>query len=258
MSAESAGGSPSAPPVPRPSTTVLLVRDGADGLEVLMVVRNDKSHFASAMVFPGGVIDAEDGDDAWLELLDGAEGLDPAERKRRIAGFRELYEETGVLLLEAPERRPDAAGEGAFFLDVVRASGGRLDLAAMAPFAHWVTPETAPKRYDTHFRLCWLTTEMTAISDGRETVSVEWLRPAEAIALGASKERNLLFPTKCQLDLLAQSRTVEEAVAAARTRKIVPVTPSFDRRPEGTFLSIPPESGYPVREFFMGRPVGAT
>ena len=240
--------------VPRPSTTVLLVRDAPGGLEVLMVVRNDKSHFASAMVFPGGVIDPEDRDEAWLDLVDGAEGLDPAERVRRVAGFRELYEETGVLLLDAPERAPDEGGEGASFIEVVRRCGGRLDLSAMAPFAHWVTPESAPKRYDTYFRLCWRTTEMTAVSDGRETVSVEWLRPAEAIALGASKERNLLFPTKCQLELLAQSDSVEAAVAAARARMIIPVTPTLDRRPEGTFLSIPPESGYPVREFFMAPP----
>lgn len=239
-------------PAPRPSTTVLLVRDGADGLEVLMVVRNARSHFASALVFPGGVIDAEDADAAWLDLVDGAEALEPVERTRRIAGFRELYEETGVLLLDAPEGRPDLGGEAAPFLEIVRRSGGRLDLAAMATFAHWVTPESAPKRYDTHFRLCWRATEMTAISDGRETVAAEWLRPADAIALGASGERNLLFPTKCQLDLLAQSDTVEAAVAAACARRITPVTPALDRRPEGTFLSIPAESGYPVREFFMG------
>ena len=254
MRADSPGGGPTAPTVPRPSTTVLLVRDSADGLEVLMVVRNERSHFASAMVFPGGVIDAEDGDEAWLDLLDGAEGLDAAERTRRVAGFRELYEETGVLLIEAPQRQPETSGEGTPFIEVVRTSGGRLDLSAMAPFAHWVTPESAAKRYDTYFRLCWLTTEMTAISDGRETVSVEWLKPARALALGASKERNLLFPTKCQLELLDQSRSVEEAVAAARVRKIVPVSPSVDRRPEGTFLWIPPESGYPVREFLTGPP----
>src|ERR1700751_4445273 len=113
--------------VPRPSTTVLLVRDSADGLEVLMVVRNDRSQYASALVFPGGVIDAEDGDEAWLGLIDGAEGLDPAERTRRIAGFRELHEETGLLLLDAPQHRPKTDGEGTSFLEVVRGSGGRLD-----------------------------------------------------------------------------------------------------------------------------------
>jgi len=243
------------PPIPRLSTTVLLVRDEGDGLEVLMVVRNERSYFASALVFPGGLVDAEDADPAWLELVDGAAELEPAERTLRIAGFRELYEETGVLLLEAPERPPAADDDEATpFLDLVRRSGGRLDLAAMAPFAHWVTPQGAPKRYDTHFRLCWRTTEMAAVSDGRETVAVEWLRPADAIAMGARGERNLLFPTRCQLDLLAQAETVEAAVAAARARRIARVTPVFERRPEGAFLSIPPESGYPVREFFLAAP----
>jgi 8-oxo-dGTP pyrophosphatase MutT (NUDIX family) len=229
---------------------VLLVRDGQDGLEVLMVVRHAQSYFASAMVFPGGVIDLEDGDEAWLEHANGAEGLDALERARRVAGFRELYEETGVLLLDAPEH-PAKAGSETPFLEVVRSSGGKLDLTAMAPFAHWVTPAMAPKRFDTHFRLCWQTTEMTAVSDGRETVSVEWLRPAEALALGASKARNLLFPTKCQLELLEQTATVAEAVSAARARRIVQVSPKFERRPEGTFLRIGEESGYPVREFLV-------
>lgn len=240
-------------PAPRPSTTVLLVRDGADGLEVLMVVRNERGQYASAMVFPGGGLEAGDADEAWLDLIDGAGDLAADERARRIAGFRELHEETGLLLLESPRSRPQPE-EGESFLDLVRRSGGRLDLSAMIPFAHWVTPEGAPKRFDTFFRLCWMTAEMEAISDGRETVAAEWLRPADAVALGASGERNLLFPTKCQLDLLAESLTVEAAVAAARSRRIVPVSPTVDRRPEGTFLSIPPESGYPNREFFMGPP----
>ena len=87
---------------PRPSTTVLLVRDGADGLEVLMVVREDRGQYASAMVFPGGVVDPQDADEAWLELVDGAGNVGAAERVRRIAGFRELWEETGLLLVEAP------------------------------------------------------------------------------------------------------------------------------------------------------------
>jgi 8-oxo-dGTP pyrophosphatase MutT (NUDIX family) len=222
-----------------------------------MVVRgDDKGQYAQAMVFPGGALDADDSDEAWLAHLDGVEGLDGAERARRIAGFRELYEETGVLLVEAPERAPPAAADGQSFLEVVRGTSGRLDLSAMIPFAHWVTPEGAPKRYDTHFRLCWRTTEMTAVSDGCETVSAEWLTPAGALALGASKARTVLFPTKCQLDLLAQSTTVEGAVAAARSRRIVPVSPMMTRSERGTVLSIPPESGYPECEFVMERPFG--
>jgi 8-oxo-dGTP pyrophosphatase MutT (NUDIX family) len=240
---------------PRPSTTVLLVRDGADGLEVLMVVRgDDKGQYASAMVFPGGAVDPADADEAWLELVEGAADVGAAERARRIAGFRELWEETGLLLLEGLAGRPAARAGEAEFLEVVRQAGGRLDLSAMIPFANWVTPEGAPKRYDTHFRLCWLTAEATAVSDGRETVLAEWLRPADALALGAAGRRNLLFPTKCQLDLLAQAASVEEAAAQARARRIVPVSPTMDRRPEGTVLSIPAESGYPYTEFVMRPP----
>ena len=218
----------------------------------MVVRRNDKSQYAAAMVFPGGVVDPEDADPAWAELCDGAHGLDADERARRIAGFRELYEETGLLLVERPACAPETASGETPFLEVVRDVGGRLDLSAMAAFAHWVTPEGAPKRYDTFFRLCWLTTETVAVSDGRETVAAEWLGPKAALALGASGERNLLFPTKCQLELLAQSATVAEAIAAARQRTIVPVSPRMEKREAGTFLSIPPEAGYPVCEFQMG------
>lgn len=238
---------------PRPSTTVLLVRDGPNGLEVLMVVRNESAYLASAMVFPGGVLEADDADEAWLDLVEGVEGLDADERARRIGGFRELYEETGILLLEGAAAAPRADAELMSFREVVRGTGGRLDLAAMAPFARWITPMGAPKRFDAHFRLCWIKTETTAVSDGRETVSAEWLRPAEAIELGALRQRILLPPTRCQLDLLAQSETVAEAVAAARARRITPVTPSFARRPEGTFITIPPEAGYPVLEHLVPR-----
>src|ERR1700740_579203 len=79
---------PNAPAALRPSTTVLLVRDGADGLEVLMVVREDRGQYAKAMVFPGGVVDAEDADEAWLPLADGAGDPAAAGPARRIAGFR--------------------------------------------------------------------------------------------------------------------------------------------------------------------------
>lgn len=244
---------PSTPPIPRPSTTVLLVRDGPTGLEVLMVVRSEKSFYSSAMVFPGGVVDPEDAQDEWLDHVDGAEALDVQERALRIAGYRELYEETGILLLDAPAVAAPLSGREASFREVVAGAGGRLDLCAMTPFARWITPEGAPKRFDAHFRLCSLTTETVAISDGREVVSAEWVRPADAIALGERRERVLLPPTRCQLDLLAQAGSVDEAVAAARSRTIRPVTPSFVRREEGTFITIPADSGYPVLEHLAPR-----
>jgi 8-oxo-dGTP pyrophosphatase MutT (NUDIX family) len=221
---------------------VLLVRE-RDGLEVLMVVRNDRSYFASALVFPGSTVDPDDHDPAWADHLLGHEALTDQERAIRIAGFREIHEETGLLLAD----RAVEPGEGGF-REVVARSGAKLDLAAMHPFAHWITPEMSPKRYDTHFRLCALTTELTAVSDGAETVSVEWLKPSEALALGQNGERNVLFPTRMQLELLNRAASVEHAIAEARARPVVTVMPKVERREEGTFITIPHDAGYGVAE----------
>jgi 8-oxo-dGTP pyrophosphatase MutT (NUDIX family) len=233
--------------VPRLSSTVILIRERS-GLEVLMVVRNSESYFASALVFPGGTVDPDDRDDAWTDHLYGHEALSVEERAIRVAGFRELYEETGLLLAD----RVLLPGEGAF-RDALARAGGRLDLAAMHPFAHWITPESSPKRYDTHFRLCGVPTNLIAVSDGRETISAEWLRPRDALALGASGERKVLFPTRLNLELLARSGSVEEAIAHARERSIVTIMPKVERRPEGTFITIPHDAGYGPSEEFAGR-----
>lgn len=245
---------PKEPAVPVLACTVLLVRERS-GMEVLMVERHEKQDFASALVFPGGLVDEDDHFDDWRPHTIAHDTLSPVERALRVAGFRELWEETGVLLLDAdgpPLREAPQPGEDSF-LTMIRNMGGRLDLDAMHPFAHWITPVMAPRRYDTHFRLCGLTTELTAISDGNETVSVEWIRPKDALDLAAAGERKVLFPTRLNLQMLAHSGSVEEAIDAARNRTIVTVSPRMEVRPEGRFLVIPPEAGYGVAEELASR-----
>ena len=83
--------------VPRPSATILLLRD--DPFEVLMVRRSNSGLFASALVFPGGLVEPEDRDEAWLPLLLCAEGLDADARAHRIAALREMWEEAAILPL---------------------------------------------------------------------------------------------------------------------------------------------------------------
>src|SRR5271163_4444008 len=87
----------------RPAATVLLVRDGASGLEVFMVVRHHKIDFASgALVFPGGSVDAGDYAIAADPALCGpASGLNERDRASRVAAVRETFEECGVLLARA-------------------------------------------------------------------------------------------------------------------------------------------------------------
>jgi len=235
--------------VPRLACTVLLVRDRG-GLEVLMVERHEQSHFASALVFPGGLVDPEDGDAGWAGLTVGEDPIDATERSVRIAGYRELHEETGILLAQAEDAkdwRPPPPGERPF-MEAVAAMGLKLDLDAMAPFAHWITPEMAPKRFDTHFRLCGIDTDHVAVHDGAETVSCEWISPARALEMGEAGERRVLFPTKMNLKMLAQASSVDEAIAQARARRVVTVLPHIERRPDGAFLVIPAEAGYGVSE----------
>jgi 8-oxo-dGTP pyrophosphatase MutT (NUDIX family) len=228
----------------RPAATVLLVRDRG-ALEVLMVERHRDAHFASALVFPGGVVDPEDSAPLWDELAEGGDDLDPVQRALRIAAFRELYEETGLLIIDrARHGALPGASVGDAFAAQVRCHDARLDLGAMHRFAHWITPEFAPKRFDTHFYLCGLETEVVPISDGRETVYVDWLTPAKALELAAAGERQVMFPTRLNLELLAQSSTVAEAIAAARSRRIVTVTPTLEQRPEGRVITIPEDAGY--------------
>ena len=94
----------STPVLPRPAATILLLRDGPAGLEVLMVARAREVDFASgALVFPGGRVEPTDA------------ALAPAEDPLgafRVAAIREAGEESGILLAHPPG--PEVPPEGEF------------------------------------------------------------------------------------------------------------------------------------------------
>jgi 8-oxo-dGTP pyrophosphatase MutT (NUDIX family) len=230
----------------------MLVRDDPD-LRVLMIQRHGSGDFADALVFPGGLVDPSDSDPRWLFLIADADGLGEEQRILGIAAYRELFEETG--LLPGP-----IAGEAASdiepgpdpFADHLRKGGHRLALGGLIPFAHWVTPEVAPRRFDTRFYLCAGTASEELSFDGVETLGGHWIRPAEAAEMAITGERKIVFPTRMNLEKLARSRTVEEAVAAARAAPVVTVVPWREDRPDGQYMMIPPEAGYDVSELPVG------
>jgi 8-oxo-dGTP pyrophosphatase MutT (NUDIX family) len=239
-----------APPVvPRPSASLLLVRD--DPFEVLMVRRAAETFFPAALVFPGGVVDESDHDEAWLPLVSGADRLDSSERALRIAALREAFEESALFVAHdgrgaALPPPPGCATDD--FRALVTASGGHLPLEALAPFGHWITPAASPRRYDTHFFLCAAPDGQEAVCDGAETVALEWVRPSVALARAEAGEREILFPTRMNLRRLAESDTVADALAAARARPRFTVEPRAERRAEGLAMLIPEEAGYGVTE----------
>lgn len=235
---------------PRLAATILVVRD--DPFEVLMVRRHAAQTFASALVFPGGLVDDKDRDDDWLPLLAGGDGFDREQRALRIAAFRETYEETSLLLARTGDGLHVACPQGASgdFRSIVAASGGLLWLDDLVPFGHWITPEGAPKRFDTHFFLAHAPQGQEAICDGGEAVELEWAAPQDIVALAAAEERSILFPTRMNLLRLAESPHAEAAMDAARSRPIFTVLPRVERREGGMAVTIPAEAGYGETENF--------
>lgn len=247
---------PRQPAVPRLAATVLLLRD--DPFEVLMVKRSAQGFFPSALVFPGGVVDDDDWADHWRIRADGYDDLDGQERAVRIAGLRECWEEAALLAAHGDFSVDGHAPGNTPLPRLMDQLGARFDLGEIAHFAHWVTPEQAPRRWDTHFLVARGPTGQNARCDGSETVGVEWIAPAKAIALGDAGAREVLFSTRANLLRLAQSGSVDEAIAAARVRPRFPVHPQAERRPDGIRVFIPREAGYPVSEHFIPVPSSST
>lgn len=235
-------------PHPRPAATVLLMRDNP--FEVLMVERHASGMFASALVFPGGVADPDDASPEWLPHLTGIDDLSGEERRLRVAAARETFEETGILLAEEGtvdlHREPELRRRP--FLHIIRERRITLALDRFHKIGHWITPEGAPKRYDTHFYIALAPAGQAPVCDGEETVSLEWLSPAKAISLADAGARHILFPTRMNLTRLADSPDTLAAIHAARAKPPFTVTPRMTHREDGSFLCIPAEAGYGVTE----------
>ena len=224
-----------------PASTVLLLRDGPEGLEVFMVVRHTSNDFASgALVFPGGRVEASD---AVLAGGDEAGAF-------RVAAIRETWEECGVLLA-APGTPPAAEGE---FATMLALRGLVPDVLGLAHFAHWITPVPVPKRFDTHFFLAAAPADQDALHDGREAVDSVWIRPRDALAAAEAGLRKVVFPTRMNLTKLARHDSVADAFAAARATPVVTVLPEQRMTREGRVLRIPAAAGYGGEEFLAGDP----
>ena len=244
---------------PLPSATVLLLRDGAQGLEVFMVERSVRvGAFPGAMVFPGGKVVPEDSSAALRALADNAESLDDEAFGFAVSSVREAFEECGVLLahrdgatLTDAELAPlagfrEAIGRNRIpFARFLADHGLRLDLAGLAPFSRWVTPTFRPKRFDTMFFLAAVPPDQTLSHDGSETVHGLWTRPQDAIDdTDRELKHSLYFATRLNLMDLAQSASVAEALSRAAGRTPPEAMPWRELTADGPRLRIDPDAGY--------------
>jgi 8-oxo-dGTP pyrophosphatase MutT (NUDIX family) len=246
-----------------PAATVMMLRDSPEGLEVFMVVRHHQIDFASgALVFPGGKADPADFDPELDPLLDGA-SEDKDMRAVQVASIREAFEECGVLLarpadgedlidgarLTELEPYRDQLHKGKLtILEFLTRENLRLACDRLVHYAHWVTPEMMPKRFDTHFFLAAAPADHLAVHDGHESVDSVWITPEEALADAASGKHTVIFPTLRNIEKLGHQATVADALAAAEKETPVCVLPWTERREDGNYLCIPPEAGYDISE----------
>ncbi len=258
---------------PRPASTILLLRDSLatqGEFEVFMMVRHYEIDFNSgALVFPGGSVDNSDREMvARPELYAGGEELDADLRSFRIAAIRETFEESGILLARprgsnalidaarageiAAAFRADLCDGKTTFPKILADNDLRLALDELVPYAHWITPEGMPKRFDTWFFLAAAPPEQIGAHDGRESTDSIWVSPREALAGGESGRFKLPFPTTRNLIRLGKQPGVQAALDDSRGRQVVTVMPVMTRLNGGRQLRIPANSGYDGELFEVG------
>jgi 8-oxo-dGTP pyrophosphatase MutT (NUDIX family) len=259
---------------PKDAATLVLVRaaaGGASGIEIFCVERNKASRFmGGAIVFPGGKLDASDVLAQWTPLTTPprlpARGTVPFTssdahfRSLAIAGARETLEEAAILhvhggsvaqdelfaLRKELETVPDALRT---FLAARRL---QLDLAALHPFARWITPEAESRRFDARFFVAIAPEGQAGAHDERETMSSFWASPAEALRRFEAGEVQLMPPTHRTIALLAECASTDAVLALAESTCLDPICPRLvqqkDSQGETMALVLPGDPEHDVRE----------
>ncbi len=209
------------PVATRPAATVLLLRDGAAGVEVLMTRRSPTASFApGAYVFPGGGIDAADA--AAHAHADAARrpGQDDMRLTQAIAAIRESFEELGILLARhADGRMADAVDIAALdrkapFVPQCRARGLTLAADAVFMLAHWITDRDLPRRFDVPFLVARMPDGQQPVADEAEQFEPVWVSPAEALRRHEAGQFFIIFPTIRTLERLQKFATVQHVLDA--------------------------------------------
>jgi 8-oxo-dGTP pyrophosphatase MutT (NUDIX family) len=190
---------------PRQAATVILLRGGTDALEVLLVRRTPEAKFMGGVwVFPGGAVDADDGDG------DG-------EDVQRAAAIRELREEAGIALEDPRE---------------------------LVAFSRWITPAEVKIRFDTHFFLALLPHGQEPRIDGEECVDLGWFTPQAALDAHAAGDIVLVFPTIAHLRRLVPFASVDALLEHARELTVEPVLPRVVVEGDSARVLMPGDPGY--------------
>ena len=241
-----------------PSATVMIIRDGPGGLEVLLGRRRQGHAFGEAHVFPGGVVDSDDARtaprcrgmsaaDASLRMGVASGGMD-----YWVTAVREVFEETGLAFFTSdvmtteslPILRNALLAGSAVFSELCSDNGLHLLVDGLHYVAHWITPEVRPVRFDTRFFIAELPPGQHAVHDGHELTDSAWLTPADALSRMRAGNIKLAPPTMVELERLSHFEDSAAALNWARPRwrdGVTAVLPIVERHGESERVNVGPE-----------------
>lgn len=206
----------------RPAATVLLLRNGPQGLEVLMTRRAMTASFApGAYVFPGGGIDAADAQAHALAARRATQS--DTQLTQAIAAIRESFEELGILLARHADGRMaddsdiaalDRHASAADFAQQCQQRGLTLAADQVYLLAHWVTDRDLPRRFDVPFLVAHMPDGQTPVADDKEQFEPVWVRPADALSRHAAGDFFIIFPTIRTLQRLQNFADAQSVLAA--------------------------------------------
>jgi 8-oxo-dGTP pyrophosphatase MutT (NUDIX family) len=258
------------------AATVLMLRDTETGPQIFMVRRHGRAAWAGAHVFPGGRVDAADrdaADDRWCDGVAHAiaqlADLPPIDAvAHHVAAVRELFEEAGILLARDTSQQlvslRDEATHERFaeyrrsvhvartsLRDVVERERLRLALDALVIYAHWVTPVTEARRFDTRFFIARAPLHQTPAHDEAETTESVWISPSEALGRDRRDEIVLPLPTWVTLRELEPFATVDDILGRARGREIRLRQPQPIAGEGSNVLMVAGDASSPSRRFML-------
>ncbi|MGH6615058.1 NUDIX hydrolase [Sphingomonas sp.] len=233
-----------------PAATLVLFRDRPDSPpELLMVERAKAMVFAAgALVFPGGRIDP--GDHSLATILGG----DSDDMAARVGAIRETIEEVAMPIGLIPTPTPEtlaalraALHGGRSFGEALADAGLSLDPSALVPFARWLPRHAHMRIFDTRFYLARLPADAPLPQvDATENVRLLWATAQQVLDDADAGEVRIIFPTRRNLERLAQYRSFADAVDDTIRHPVATVTPWVEERDGAEFLCIPSDIGYPV------------
>lgn len=223
---------------PRDASTVVLLRDAPQGLEVFLVKRHGLSDvLGGAYVFPGGKLDDSDSQlkeqthldqvSGALHLALGESGATPERAKGLfVAALREVFEESGVLFADGADAAATREAmrlmrDGMPFNQILVQLALRLNTSMLAPWSRWITPKIASvsaKRFDTRFFIATIPHSQVARHDDFETTESVWLSPRAALEQYWARDIELAPPQIMSLSHLARHSKIETVMAEARSK----------------------------------------